>query len=116
MADDAEKLATEVATQTAQLLKSQGWCLWRCTALKGDVITVVNDPPNLSEQDEKTLMDQLVRIYEREPDKTKVNQEWMGTVYTTTELRQFAEVDEGNMTLIHEAKKLGGTLSPKEEP
>ena len=35
--------AEEVAAETQRLLEDPGWCLWRCSALGGEVIVVVRD-------------------------------------------------------------------------
>lgn len=114
--DEQIKLAKEVAQRTVKLLKSQGWCFWRCSALNGDIITVMNDPPALSEEAEKKLMSQLIVIYEKEPEG-KVNTDcWLGTTYTTTELKEYLDMADDRMAFIHEAKKIShGTLMPKEQ-
>ena len=35
--------AKETAQRTRELLATQGWCLWECSALGGEIITVVLD-------------------------------------------------------------------------
>jgi hypothetical protein len=35
--------AEEVARHTEELLESCGWCLWRCEAMKGEIIAVAKD-------------------------------------------------------------------------
>jgi hypothetical protein len=35
--------AEEVARRTEELIHKQGWCLWKCQALNGDYILVVDD-------------------------------------------------------------------------
>ena len=35
--------ANEVASKTKELLEKQGWCLWQCDHLDGDIILIVND-------------------------------------------------------------------------
>ena len=108
------KRATETALQTAKLLKTRGWCFWKCAELDGDIITVMRNGFNPTEQQEKLIMEELRRIYDREPDKTKVNQEWLGTVYTVTEIKILASTNA--MQFMHEAKKIAGaTLMPAEE-
>ena len=111
---DLLKRATETARQTSKLLKKRGWCFWRCDALDGEIITVMRNDFRPTEQQEMNLMEQLAEIYVREPDKTKVNQEWLGSVYTETELKILASANA--MQFVHEAKKIAGaTLTPAEE-
>lgn len=106
------KRATETARQTVKMLKTRGWCFWKCAELDGDIITVIRDGFKPTEQQEKLIMEELGGIYDREPDKAKVNQEWLGTGYTETELKILAE--SGNMQFVHEAKKIsGGILMPE---
>lgn len=106
------KKATETARQTAKLLKTRGWCFWKCAELDGDIITVMRDGFKPTEQQEKLIMEALGRIYDREPDKSKVNKDWLGTGYTEAELKILAE--SSNMQFVHEAKKIsGGILVPE---
>ncbi len=107
------KRATETAQQTAKILKTRGWCFWKCAEFDGDIITVMRNGFKPTEQQEKLIMEELGRIYDRESDKSKVNQEWLGTSYTEAELKILAE--SSNMQFVHEAKKIsGGILMPEE--
>lgn len=75
--------AEEVAWRTRELLNSQGWCLWKCSTLGGEVIAVVRD--------------ELVKgVPEDYP------------VYTEAELEELCQddVNEATIRLVHEAKKL----------
>lgn len=77
--------AQEVAQRTRQLLDTQGWCLWHCEALGGEVIVVVND-------------DQVTGVPRGYP------------VYTDQELIHLfggqSLVGRSRLRLIHQAKKL----------
>jgi len=114
MEQELLKKAIETARQTAKLLKTRGWCFWRCAELDGDIITVIRDGFEPTEQQEKEIMIELGKIYDREVDKAKVNQEWLGTAYTESELKILA--GSSNMQFTHEAKKIsGGILVPEEK-
>jgi len=77
--------AEEVAQRTRELLNSQGWCLWRCSALGGEVIAVVLD-------------ENVEGVPEGYP------------IYTEGELVELCQYDvsEATLRLVHEAKKLAG--------
>ena len=77
--------AEEVARHTRELLDHQGWCLWECSALGGEVIAIVRD--------------ELVGgVPEGMP------------VYTEAELRTLFNkpVLRSTLRLIHEAKRRTG--------
>ena len=78
-------LAEEVAWCSRELLATRGWCLWKCSTLGGDIITVVLD-------------ENVEGIPGGYP------------VYTEAELEQLCQDDISNATirLVHEAKKLVG--------
>lgn len=78
--------AEETARRTRELLNSQGWCLWECSTLGGDIIAVVRDE----------LVEGVPEGY---------------PVYTEAELEElcWADVSEATLRLTHEAKKLAGT-------
>ena len=75
--------AEEVARHTRELLAIQGWCLWKCSTLGGDIIAVV-----LGEN-----VEGLPGGY---------------PVYTEAELEELCQddVSEATIRLVHEAKKL----------
>ena len=77
--------AEEVARHTRELLAIQGWCLWKCSILGGDIIAVVLDEN----------MKGVPRGY---------------PVYTEAELEELCQdgVSEASLRLVHEAKKLAG--------
>lgn len=85
--------ARQVADRTAQLLETQGWCLWRCEAHRGDIITVVRD-------------DGVEGIPEGIP------------IYTESELESLFGgeklVSAATLRLIHEAKKRGCRIIGRE--
>ena len=77
--------AEETARHTRELLDSQGWCLWKCSTLGGDIIAL--------------LMDE--------------NAEGVPSgypTYTEAELEELCrdDVSEATLRLVHEAKKLAG--------
>ncbi len=78
-------LAEETARRTRELLVSQGWCLWKCSALGREVIAVVLD-----------------ENVEGAPEGYPV--------YTVAELEELCQgdVSESTLRLVHEAKKLAG--------
>lgn len=80
-----EDLAEEVAQRTRELLVVQGWCLWKCSTLGGEVIAVVRDE----------LVEGIPEGY---------------PVYTEDELEELCQdgVSEASLRLVHEAKKLAG--------
>jgi len=75
----------EVARHTRELFAKQGWCLWGCSTLGGEVIAVVID-----ENVEGVPAGYLV--------------------YTEAELGELCrdDVSEATLRLVHEAKKLAG--------
>ena len=75
----------EVGVRTSELLGEQGWCLWQCEVLDGDVILVVDE----------TFTKEMPKEHE---------------VYTVRELFLLLKVDETTIRLVHEAKKLGGAV------
>lgn len=77
--------AKEVARRTKELLDSQGWCLWKCSTLGGEVIALVTD-----------------ELTEGVPEGYPT--------YTEAELAELCQdgVSEATIRLVHEAKKLVG--------
>jgi len=80
---EIKQSAEEVAQDTFRQLSTQGWCLWRCKLLNGEVIVVVRDE----------LVEGIPAGY---------------PVYTSGELLELLDVDDSMVRLIHEAKKKGG--------
>jgi len=80
-------LAEEVARHTRELLDHQGWCLWECSALGGEVIAIVRD-----------------ELVEGVPEGMPV--------YTEAELRTLFDkpVPRSTLRLVHEAKKQGAVV------
>lgn len=78
-------LAEEAAERTKELLDFQGWCLWQCSTLGGEIIAVVRD-------------ETMEGVPEGYP------------VYTEAELESLwrDDVSEAALRLVHEAKKLAG--------
>jgi len=86
MAPTAEPQPSEVVVaETQRQLEGQGWCLWRCSTLAGEVIVAVRD-------------ELVTRYPEGYP------------VYTVQELVELGEADEGVIRIAHEAKKLAGAI------
>lgn len=79
--------AEEAARLTRELLTMQGWCLWRCAFLNGEVIAMARD-------------DSVKGI----PDGY--------LVYTEAELEELCQgdVSEATLRLVHEAKKIAGAV------
>ena len=77
--------AEEVCQRSRGLLITQGWCLWRCTVLRGEVIVVARDG-------EVTGMPSGI------------------PVYSGDELQELCQddVSDATLRLVHEAKKLAG--------
>lgn len=77
--------AEEVARRTSELLITQGWCLWKCSTLGGDVVVVVRD-------------ESVKGIPEGYP------------IYTELELGELCQdgVSEATLKLVHETKKMAG--------
>ena len=83
---EAEPQSAEaVAERTREFLDSQGWCLWECSNLGGEVIAVVRDD----------LVGGVPKGY---------------PVYTEAELEELCRSDASAATrcLVNEAKKLAG--------
>lgn len=97
--------ATKVAQRTAELLRTQGWCLWRCDSLGGDIITLTRDNFSPSEEQEREIMRVLAALA-----NTQENKDLAGVPYTVSELQQLLEGDEATIRLVHEAKKEGATV------
>jgi len=78
-------LAEEAARCTRELLNSQGWCLWKCNSLDGDIIVVVTD--------------EMVTGY---PEGYPV--------YTELEFEELYRdgVSQATLRLVHETKKMAG--------
>ncbi len=88
--------AEETVERTMELLESRGWCLWRCSALGGEVIAIVRG--EVSEiMEEVDLMNHPGSSY---------------PVYTEEELYQLfsGDVSEAHVRLVHEAKKMAGAV------
>jgi len=79
--------AEETARRTRELLNSQGWCLWKCSALGGEVICVVQDE----------LVEGVPEGY---------------PVFTKAELEELCQdgVSGATLRLVHEAKKIAGAV------
>ena len=89
---DCEEAAA-VARCTEQLLATQGWCLWQCQALGGEVIVIAGDQG----------IEGMPQCY---------------VVYTDGDLRElFGEgrsVDTATLRLVHEARKHGAAVAGRE--
>jgi hypothetical protein len=87
-------LAELVACRTKELLRTDGWCLWKCGSLGGDVIAVVRDEG-----------------VEGVPEGY--------TTYTEAELAELFQrgISQATLRLVHEAKKQTGAIvvGPKRE-
>ena len=83
--EDEPQSAEDVAECTRELLASRGWCLWKCSALGGEVIAVVRD-------------ENVEGVPEGYP------------IYTEVEMAELCQdgVSEATLRLVHEAKKLAG--------
>lgn len=77
----------EVARRTRELLNSQGWCLWSCSAFGDDIIARVLD-------------EDVEGVPEGYP------------VYTEAELEELCRdgVDGATLRLVHEAKRIAGAV------
>lgn len=86
--------AEELAWRTRELLITQGWCLWKCSTLGGEIIAVVKE-------------ENIGGVPEGYP------------VYTEAELRELCQNDisDSTLRLVHEAKRVAGAkvLSGKEQ-
>jgi len=83
--------AQGVATETRELLETQGWCLWRCRALDDEVIVVASNEHASGCPDGYP-------------------------VYTELEMSYLLEADDSTLRLVHQAKKLSGaTVTGVEE-
>ena len=79
--------AEETAQRTRELLITQGWCLWKCSTLGGEIIAVVLD-------------ESVDGVPEEYP------------AYTKLELEELCQGDasEATLRLVHEAKKIAGAV------
>ncbi len=84
-------LAEEAARRTRELLATQGWCLWECSALNREVIAVALDG-------------NVEGVPEGYP------------VYTVGELEYLCrdDISEATLQLLHEAKKAGAEIITRE--
>lgn len=73
----------DIALRTCELLRQQGWCLWKCQALDGELIVVIRD-------------EEAVGYPEGH------------AVYTERELHELLDADDATLKLIHVAKNLTG--------
>jgi len=73
----------DVARTTNRYLADRGWCLWRCSAIDGDLLVVVDPQQACS----------VPAGY---------------CVYTLIELYALAQLDPRTIRLVHEAKKIAG--------
>lgn len=97
--------AQDVAKRTAQLLSTQGWCLWRCAALGGDIIVVTKSNNGLTEEQERQAMNAMSKVADTiKPDTFSF------TEYSIDELQNLLEGDEPTIRLVHEAKKQGAVI------
>ena len=87
--------AEVVVRRIMGLLASRGWCLWRCEALGGEVIAVIDDDLPSGE----------------------IPQGYVTYIYSEV-CRLFAPdappMEPGTLRLIHEAKRLGGVITGRE--
>jgi len=82
--DSLERQQAEIAAcKTSELLATQGWCLWRCDVLNGEVIRIVDED-----------------IVEEAPGGPPV--------YSIREIETLLELEVVDIRLIHEAKKAAG--------
>ena len=82
----------EVGVRTSELLGEQGWCLWQCEVLNGEVIVVVDEADSPG-----------VRATNRNLPEGHA-------VYKLRELFLLLKVNDSTIRLVHEAKKLGGAV------
>jgi len=85
--EDEPQLAEVVAECTRELFATRGWCLWKCSALGGEVICVVQDE----------LVEGVPEGY---------------PVFTKAELEELCQdgVSGATLRLVHEAKKIAGAV------
>jgi hypothetical protein len=83
----AKAHAENVAERTRELLVSQGWCLWKCSVLGGEIIAVVLD-------------ENMEGVPEGYP------------TYTEAELEELCQndVSEAALRLVYETKKAAGAV------
>ena len=79
--------AEEVARHTREFLATQGWCLWKCSVLGGEIIARVLD-------------ENVEGVPGGYP------------VYTIVELEELCQGDisEATLRLVHEAKRIAGAV------
>lgn len=88
----------ETLKKTDHLLQDRGWCLWKCSNLGDEVITVL-------------MTGYQPGIEEREQiDAAREKADAMGpeVIYTYSELLIVGESDD--IRLLHEVKKIGGKI------
>lgn len=88
--------AEEVARRTEELLASRGWCLWKCSTLGSEVIMVIDD--------DLAGGDDIPQGY---------------VTYSYSELCYLfgsgaPPMEQSTLRLIHEAKRLKGTVNGRE--
>ncbi len=85
--EDEPQPAEVVAECTRELFATRGWCLWKCSALGGEVICVVQDE----------LVEGVPEGY---------------PVFTKAELEELCQdgVSGATLRLVHEAKKIAGAV------
>ncbi len=80
----SQEEAEEVSINTLLNIQRQGYCLWKCSALNGDIIMVIDGP----------ISENVVILY---------------PVYTLEELDLLMKLDDSTIRLVHLTKKLGGS-------
>jgi hypothetical protein len=97
MGDDGDAFSEDVhipvETTTEELLVTQGWCLWQCSALDGEIIVLVRD------ESVKGVPEGYV-------------------VYTKAEMEEIGrfKVPQSTIRLVHEAKKRTSAIVISVEP
>jgi hypothetical protein len=85
---DSISLAEQVAESTRRLLDTQGWCLWKCSALDGKNIAILRD---------KTVRGAPQDI----------------PIYTEEELLELCQesTSQASLRFIYQIKKQGATIT-----